>query len=63
MKEHSFDTLYTNGTIYTLAEPLERSGDDANALKVEAVGVRDGKIVYAGTRVGAECGMGPFRRN
>lgn len=59
MKEHSFDTLYTNGTIYTLAEPLERSGDDANALKVEAVGVRDGKIVYAGTRVGAECGMGP----
>ena len=59
MKDRCFDTLYVNGTIYTLAEPLERSGDDANALKVEAVGVRDGAIVYAGSRAGAECGIGP----
>ena len=48
------DTIYMGGTIYTMTETLEEAKDEAKAKTVEAVAVKDGKIVFAGPLAQAE---------
>lgn len=43
------DTVYYNGTIYTMTETPEEAKDPANAKTVDVVAVRDGIIVFAGS--------------
>lgn len=48
------DTIYMGGTIYTMTETVEEAKDEAKAKTVEAVAVKDGKIVFAGAKAQAE---------
>lgn len=48
------DTVYHNGTIYTVTESMEEAKDAANAKKVEAVATLNGKIIFIGSEAEAE---------
>ncbi len=48
------DTIYTNGYIYTV--------DDHDSVR-EAIAVKDGKIIYVGTKAGAQALAGPATHN
>lgn len=52
------DTVYHNGTIYTMTETPEEAKDPANAKTVDVVAVRDGVIVFAGSS--AEAGAAGY---
>lgn len=43
------DTVYHNGTIYTMTESQEAAKDASNAIKKEVVATRDGKVVFVGS--------------
>lgn len=48
------DTVYHNGTIYTLTETMDEARDVGNAKTVEVVATKDGKIMFAGSLVDAK---------
>lgn len=48
------DTLYRNGTIYTLAETPDEAKDVANAQKAEVVATLKGKIIFVGSESDAK---------
>ena len=48
------DTVYYNGTIYTVTETPQEAKDARNAHTVEVVAARDGKIVFTGTQAEAK---------
>lgn len=48
------DSVYHNGTIYTMTETPEEAQDTANAKTVEVVAVKDGTIVFAGSSAEAQ---------
>lgn len=55
----TYDTVYYGGKIYTMTEDTQdgknmRALDPSKAIKVEAVGVKDGKIVYTGALSGID---------
>lgn len=43
------DTVYHNGTIYTMTESQEAAKDVSNAIKKEVVATRGGKVVFVGS--------------
>ena len=53
----TYDTVYYGGKIYTMTEDTQngrnmKALDPSKANIVEAVGVKDGKIVYVGSKSG-----------
>lgn len=48
------DTVYHNGTIYTMTETLDEAKDVNNAKKVDVVATLNGKIVFVGSKSEAE---------
>ena len=47
------DTVYYNGTIYTVTESLNEAKDVGNAKKAEVVATQNGKIVFVGSKAEA----------
>ena len=47
------DTVYHNGRIYTMTESMQEAKDPRKAKTVEVVAVKDGIIVFAGSRSAA----------
>lgn len=48
------DTVYYNGTIYTMTETMAQAQDVTKAKKAEVVATLDGKIVFVGTETDAK---------
>lgn len=48
------DTVYHNGTIYTITETVEEAKDVSNAKKAEVVATLNGKIIFVGSKADAQ---------
>ena len=48
------DTVYHNGTVYTMTETMDEAQNVGNAKKAEVVATLDGKIVFVGTEADAK---------
>ena len=51
------DTVYHNGTIYTMTETMEEAQSPSNAKKAEVVATLNGKIVFVGSESEAKANV------